>query len=347
MQQPSVRVWFNRHFSTIGRVLLLLRQAQNPMPIWTCVSHRHSHFSGFAGADHAMLEPAGLDSQSYLEWCLATVQALGITHLVPGHEQSFLTARADAFAKIGCSLIGAAVPEILPNLHRKEWVYEKLSGAVPIPPYLLVSTIDDALHAIEALRKEGEVSVKPTVSIYGKGFYRLIEEGPVSSDVETVPGWEARVRARERFDPHLVMRYLPGPEYSVDLAARHGEMLACVIRKKGEADKVQNLLEHRELTGYAAEMVRRFGVNGLANIQFKEDVDGSPYLLEINPRASGGLGMSCISGVNLPDIAYRAAIFPDEPVVVPKARTGIRVTEISLAVELPRPEPLPVADAVA
>lgn len=347
MQQPSTRVWFNRHFSTIGRVLLLLRQAHDPLPIWTCVSHRHAHFSGFATADHALLEPAGLDAPSYLEWCLATVRKLGITHLVPGHEQSYLTTHASSFAELGCTIIQAAPAEILPNLHRKEWVYEQLVGLVPLPAYRLVSTIDGALEAIDQLRLDGEVSVKPTVSVYGRGFYRLIEEGPVSSDVETVPGWEARARARERFDPHLVMRYLPGPEYSVDLAARHGHLLACAIRKKGEADKVQNLVEHPELVRYATAMVNRFKVNGLANIQFKEDADGCPFLLEINPRASGGLGMACLSGINLPDIAYRAAIFPGLPLNIPKGRTGIRVTEISLAVELPRPEPLPVVEAAA
>ena len=42
-----------------------------------------------------------------------------------------------------------------------------------------------------------------------------------------------------------------------------------------------------------------------ANIQFKMN-NGKPYLLEINPRMSGGLQLSCLAtDINLPSIALR------------------------------------------
>lgn len=340
MRIATPRIWFNRHFSTIGRVLHLLRSAPEPLPIRTLVSHRHAHFSGYAMADQALLEPTGLCPDDYLDWCVTVVTRFGVTHLVPGHEQAFLTAHAVRFEEVGCAVVRAAPAEILFDLHRKDWVYEQLGDTVPLPAYEVVADIDRALDAIARAVQVGQACVKPCVSVYGKGFFRLVEE-PVEAVDATVAGWEARLRATGTFSPHLVMRYLPGREYSIDVAARHGAVLASVIRRKGEADGVQMIVEHAELDAYAAIMVRRFVANGLVNIQFKEDEDGDPRLLEINPRASGGIGMSCLSGSNLPDIAYRAALFPDWPMRIPRSRAGIRVTEISMAVELPLPETLP------
>jgi hypothetical protein len=338
MRPTVVRIWFNRHFSTIGRVLHHLRSAPDPLPIWTCVSHRHFHFTGFALADLALLEPADLSAPDYLAWCLETVQSLAITHLVPGHEQSYITAHAHRFEAIGCTVVNAAPPGILPNLHRKDWVYQQLSGAIPLPVYEVAASVDEALVAIARLQQSGEVCVKPCVSVYGKGFFRLVEESPERTDADTVAGWEVRVRSKARFDPHLVMQYLPGAEYSVDIAARHGTLLAAVIRRKDESRNIQVLLDQPDLIAYSAAMIERFQANGLINIQFKEDAEGIARLLEINPRASGGIGMSCMSGINLPDVAYRAALFPQLPLITPTGRTGIRVAEISLAVEVPMPQ---------
>lgn len=344
MRDAAARVWFNRHFSTISRVLHQLRAAPEPLPIWSCVSHRHAHFAGYAYADHALQEPAGLDAPSYLEWCLQTVQRLRITHLVPGHEQSYLTKHANEFAQYGCKVVQAAPADILPNLHRKDWVYEQIADEVPLPAYEVATDIDQALSAIQRLSRAGEVSVKPCVSVYGKGFFRLVDGTPERPDADTVAGWEVRVRGKERFDTHLVMRYLPGAEYSLDVAARDGQLLAAVTRCKDELNKVQVIVDKPELVKYASFMVQRFRGNGLLNIQFKDDSEGVARLLEINPRASGGMGMSCMSGVNLPDIAYRASLFPELPIHVPAPRTGIRVAEISLAVELPVPEASPAVD---
>lgn len=348
MQTPQARVWFNRHYATIARIIDHLRSEPEPLPIWACVSHREPNFRGFARADHALLEPAGLDAQAYLAWCLEVVERLGITHLVPGHQQSMLTAQRAAFAELGCTVVHAAPAEILPDLHRKEWVYQALADAVPLPDYRFVATLDEAMAAIAELALQDEVCVKPTVSVYGKGFYRMIDEtlepGPYAC---SVPEWKRRMERQHAFEPHLVMHYLPGFEYSVDIAARDGEVLACVVRQKDPRSKVQFLPERPDLVAHAVTMVRRFGCNGLVNVQFKDDAAGNPKLLEINPRAAGGIGMSCMSGINLPDVAYRACIFPGLARRTPTPRLGIRVTEISLAVELPVAQPLESRDVGA
>jgi len=138
------------------------------------------------------------------------------------------------------------------------------------------------------------------------------------------------------------MEYLPGPEYSVDLAARNGDMLAAVVRQKPLTGMGQLLVDFPEMLKAARRLVGEFDLNGVINIQFRDHSDGGARLLEINPRASGGIGMSCMSGVNLPDVALRAFLDSD---YAPTTRPvlGVRVAEVPTAVILPQTEPLQVA----
>jgi hypothetical protein len=59
-----------------------------------------------------------------------------------------------------------------------------------------------------------------------------------------------------------------------------------------------------------------------------------PRLLEINPRMSGGIGMACVAGPNLPYIALRGFADGFDNLEITPVRNGIRVTELARAVEL-------------
>ncbi|MET0580910.1 MAG: ATP-grasp domain-containing protein, partial [Pseudoxanthomonas sp.] len=89
------------------------------------------------------------------------------------------------------------------------------------------------------------------------------------------------------------------------------------------------------LLAHAQSLVERFGLNGMINVQFKEDAHGRPRLLEINPRASGGVAMSCLSGINLPYLALRGFVDGYDGLAIPPARFGQRVTEVAVAISLP------------
>jgi carbamoylphosphate synthase large subunit len=70
------------------------------------------------------------------------------------------------------------------------------------------------------------------------------------------------------------------------------------------------------------------------NAQFREG-GGRPRLLEINPRMSGGIGMACLAGPNLPYIALRGFADGFEQVHVAPVSNGMRVAELSTPTELP------------
>lgn len=83
----------------------------------------------------------------------------------------------------------------------------------------------------------------------------------------------------------------------------------------------------------ARKLTRHFRLNGVFNIQFR-DHDGMPFLLEINPRMSGGIHYACLSGVAFPYWAIRLALETAEPEDVPRPKTGIRVGQVNKAIVL-------------
>lgn len=343
-----MRIWFNRHYALVARVCRLLREAEQPLPLTLAVSHRHHDFIGFAFADLAFVEPSDLSSADYVAWALAVAKQKSIDVLIPGHHASALASASDQFAAIGVRLLAAASADILPNLNRKDWVYANAPAGVRVPQHVVVNDAGSLEAALEQIEDSGDACIKPTVSVYGLGYHRMLSPRqaalrPAASHELTLAEWRSRYsKPPSEGKPQLVMAYLPGPEYSVDLACQGGEVLAAVQRKKPLFGIGQELVELAEIKTAAAQLVAAFQLSGLINIQFREDAAGLPYLLEINPRASGGIGMSCLSGLNLPDIALRACLFGERR-ALPPPRLGLRVAELPQAIALPDrlPELLP------
>ena len=196
---------------------------------------------------------------------------------------------------------------------------------------------DSAVAELSA--KHERLCVKPAVSVYGLGF-RILDTQR-DSITHLLKGVEYQIPLQElrqgmnntpQFNTLLVMEHLGGPEWSVDCAGRHGELLCAVQRKKSQqAGHGQTIGNNAEIQDMVIRLTAHYRLNGLFNIQFKEGVNG-PRLLEINPRPSGGFGMACLSGANLAHIALQS--IKGETFQQPVIRYGLRVTEINTPVVL-------------
>ena len=107
----------------------------------------------------------------------------------------------------------------------------------------------------------------------------------------------------------------------------------CAVQRKkhptqGYGQEIDNNLE---IAGMVERLTRHYRLNGLFNIQFKAGVNG-PRLLEINPRASGGFGMACLSGANLAQIMLCS--LKGKSYRTPHIHYGRKVTEINTPVIL-------------
>jgi len=339
-----MRVWFNKTFSTINAVFQNLRQSVPAGEVTLVCTHNHNNATAFLAADEHYLEPSGLDSEAYLDWCLDFCREQNIDVFWPGKAAALSTLRQKRFKNIGVKVLSVADYHTLSLLDNKAECYATLPPHVArTMEFIAVDNLSAFDRAVLALSdRHDSLCVKPAVSVNGLGF-RILDTKR-DSITHLLNGVEYQIPLSElrlglfntsKFDTLLVMEHLKGPEWSVDCAGKNGQLLGAVQRKKsplpGHGQEIDN---HPDIAGMTERLTAHFKLNGIFNIQFKAGPHG-PRLLEINPRPSGGFGMACLAGANLAGMAWRA--FRDEPVEKPVIRYGLQVSEVKLPVVLSAP----------
>ncbi|KPW26520.1 Uncharacterized protein ALO83_04217 [Pseudomonas cannabina pv. alisalensis] len=185
-------------------------------------------------------------------------------------------------------------------------------------PAITACNAEELQAAYATLSVSGEVCIKPVVGIYGQGFWRF------KTDVDdfrcfahpderetTFKAYLDAYRQAEDLPAMLLMPYMPGSECSVDMVCESGKAVAFVGRRKEGLN--QTFECDSEAVQLAVRAAEHFACDGLINVQTRDDADGKPRLLEINPRYSGGIGYTRHAGVNLPGIFAARRLGLKEP----------------------------------
>ena len=132
--------------------------------------------------------------------------------------------------------------------------------------------------------------------------------------------------------PILLQQRVVGPGIGVFLLVWNGEVLATFAhRRLREKPPSGGVSVYREsvpaepaLVAKAGELLRHFGWQGLAMVEFKLDArTRTPFLMEVNARLWGSLQLAIDAGVDFPALLVRAAL-DEHPAPVTTYRTGIR-----------------------
>lgn len=337
------RVWFNKTFASVGSAIRLIREADQKGDYEIVCTNTNPHASAFLAAHESAVEPSGYKGQAYLAWCLNFCVTHRIDIFTPGKEASLVSAERGRFEAQGTRVLCAAPSGMLDLLHNKARFYQDVACATPPAAFRLVETATEFDMAYRDLRKDhSKLCIKPSVSVYGLGFSVLDEERSSAQllleGVSHHIGLEDLRRGfltMEKFRPMLLMEYLDGHEFSVDCVGDNGRLVCAVPRKKplltGQGQVIVLRDDILESTRHLSES---YCLNGTFNVQFREGQRGL-CLLEINPRMSGGIGMACLAGPNLPYLALAGFDRGFENLTIPPVRDGLRVGEISFAAELP------------
>lgn len=338
-----MRVWFNRTFSSVHTAIKLIREADTNSRFHIIHSNANPH-SPAAGVAHAFfVEPTGLDDAAYIDWCLAFCREQRVDIFIPGKGATLLASEHDRFAAIGTRIQSVASATALATIHDKARFYaETTVTTAPVADFAPFDTLEqfDAAHALLRPR-HATLCLKPAHSVFGLGFAVLDEQR--SSAALLIQGVEYHTGLQDfrrglgelgTVRTMLLMEYLDGHEYSVDCVGDRGHLMTAVARKKPLQAGHGQLIDMRDdLLAATADLARMYGLSGMFNVQFRES-GGHLRLLEINPRMSGGIGMACVAGPNLPWIALCGFADGFDDIIVPPVRNGIRVTELPCAAEL-------------
>jgi biotin carboxylase len=338
-----MRVWFNRTFSSVYAAIGLIREADTEGRFHLIYSNANPHVNAARVAHEFHLEPKGLDTEAYIAWCLDFCLEHRVDVFVPGRESTVLAGLHARFEAQGTRVLSAGSVAALELIHDKARFYAEADLPIaPVAEFRVFEDVQqfDAAYA-ELRARHATLCVKPSQSVFGLGFAVLDEER--SSAALLLAGEQYRIGLADMrrglaelgtFRTMLLMEYLDGHEYSVDCVGDNGRLVAAVARKKPRSAGRGQLIDMRQdILDASTRLAADFGLNGCFNVQFREGGDAL-RLLEINPRMSGGIGMACVAGPNLPYIALCGFVDGYDKVRVAPVRDGIRVAEMTHATEL-------------
>jgi hypothetical protein len=363
---PPARVWFNKCFSSVHGVLRQLR-ADWGSGLYLIGSHTERDFGPLTACDLGVVEPVGLAEAAYVDWCLDFCSRQRVDVFVPGRMREAISDRRQEFLARGTKLIVAGDGATLKLLEDKGRFLSQLPAGVNAHQFHRVRNWQEFAAACTQLENEGlRVCFKPGTGTFGLGFYILDEamtplKRLLRSEAHRISKAElqAVLAASETFPELLVMEYLDGSEFSVDVLAQDGSVVAMVCRRKPmngrvrlcgtsrtqqvEEGQSQVLASEPQIEEMVRLLTRHFHLGGLFNVQFRSKAERpeKPCLLEINGRMSGGLPYVALSGLNLPLLAIQIAMrAPGEPLPeIPVPRLPLRVQERSDVFIMPRITP--------
>lgn len=214
--------------------------------------------------------------------------------------------------------------------------YMKKNG-FPCAEYKAVKNTTELKQAVFDLGyPEKRVCVKATNGSGSRGFRildahkskfeMLFYEKPGSSFI-TLDDLMGILAERDDIPEMIVMEYLPGEEYTVDLLADHGRVLYNCCRKSTNMENSIMLdgiiVDNYEVLELCRGVTEKLGLDGNIGFDVKERADGTPMILECNPRITAGIPMFAAAGVNLPYLCIKKLLGEKMPDV--KLKIGLKM----------------------
>jgi biotin carboxylase len=310
----------------------MIRNNLDGLKVEVYATHPKRHSLMLQAADYSEIEPT-LPMDEYVEYCLRFCEKNQIDVFIPHYGLTEISPYVEDFNQIGTKIMLSGDSELLELVADKGEIFKRLGDieGLHIPEHYVVTSALEFETAYNKLLERGlDVCVKPVTGEGGAG-YRVIEKDP-----PTIQSLYKKVKRNiyigdvlrlleqhpEPFAPLMVMEHLKGSEYSVDCLGTREALLAAVPRMKVEG-RIRALEDNKDLIRLSAAIHERIPLQYNFNIQYMYQ-DETPKLLEVNPRMSGGLYISCLSGINFPYLALRLLL--GREVAVPDYRLNIMAT---------------------
>ncbi|MBO4263513.1 MAG: ATP-grasp domain-containing protein [Bacteroidales bacterium] len=256
--------------------------------------------------------PAAKDTDAYLERLLALCKTGGVDVLVPQNTMELLTlARHRAlFAEAGTQIL-VSEAEAIEAANDKHRLFDiARERDVATSGYAVCSQFGELAERVRHFQqKNGMAVVKPPLSNGSRGVRIVAEQRDRKHDFYAEKPSSLYTTLDELYDilgdtfPELlVMEYLPGDEYTVDVFRTRDRF--CAIPRKRETIRsgitfTASLEQNARMTDYAHVLADACGLTLCFGFQFKLDEAGVPVLLESNPRVQGTMVMSTFCGANI------------------------------------------------
>lgn len=260
----------------------------------------------------------------------------GIGILVPlsTEDQNYFSEKKKSFDKLGIKLVCSDYATVR-TVNDKYNLYIALKkNNLNSPIFNMISDLSDFEGIISKIGyPKCPFVVKPAIGKGGSNLYIVSEDKSLirKDDLKFLKEYnELLLNIKKYVIPHktLITEYLGGNEYSVDTLSENGRFYYGVVRKRyssfGGLAVEAEVVRNDGILNLAKKIVEKLKLSYINNIQIKEDANGVPKVLEINPRIPGTLSLSIRAG---PDFVSDAVHLARGEKVTPpsKIEYGVRI----------------------
>ena len=295
----------------ISGTIYSLKEANQLYEIFTIGTDTNPLAVGKHFCDHFEVIPSFSDTKQYLDSLISISSRYKINVILPQNtlELSILSDNKHLFEEINTKVLISNKEAI--NLSNNKYnlmqVAEKIG--IPYPSYVEVDNIIDLEKTLKSFGwPKKKVVIKPPLSNGSRGV-RIIDEdidlkdkffsekpGILSTNFEII-----KLTLGNSFDTLLVMEYLSGQEYSVDILNVKDKKIV-IPRSRGLiksgitfSGKIEN---NALIEKYSIALAEALNLSYCFGFQFilKDDI---PYIIECNPRVQGSMVISTLGGANI------------------------------------------------
>lgn len=318
---PQYNILIAESFSCQRDILLNLKNSWLRPYIRLFSSHSVARTEILNIADHILdLTPTG---ETSVDWILEQCLHHNIDLLFIGkHSVRFETHRHKFEAHNIQLITGCTQLKNLQLINDKyQFTQTCLAQNLPAIPAYYFADVEQFKHSYQLAEQQHPQQIlcaKPVHGVFAHGFIRFKTDAdfnglfriPIEINLEDFCDQYARLKKPPQY---ILMPYLTGQECSVDIACDHGEIISLATRIKEEYR--QNIMLNGPCDEICHQLVKLFELDGLINIQFKQDQHDVWHILEINARPAGGFSYSIHTGRNLiADLIAKKLHLPSSPI---------------------------------
>lgn len=321
-----VRLWFNHWFSTAYHIINLIRESE-PGRFHIIGSNAKKEALYRRACDEWFTEPDGLSEKDYVDFAVDFCAAHRVDVFVPRRNLAAIAENRSRFEALGVKLLCDEDSSLIRLLDDKDLTYRRISefGAACVPPYRIADSAESFTQAVAEIGRVAERVCYKLTQDEGAQSFRIIDDrrvlGPKA--LKEKPGFKLTLAQAtavlEQYDfsvPMMVMPYLDGDEISADCMMTPTGPIVIPRFKTGKRYSI--IRYDAEIIRFCTDLMEQLGLVMPCNIQFRTGKEGT-YLLEINPRMSGGIQLSCLaSGINLPGVAVHQLLGEQLPWRMPE-----------------------------
>lgn len=229
-------------------------------------------------------------------------------------EVSAVSKRVSDFESIGTKVSISDLNAIeIANNKLKTYDFLKEKG-VRVPEYYGVHCVQDFIDGCRLLGyPEKPVCLKLVNNSGSRGVriidaqrdrYQIFAHEKPNSFFTSYEDMLSILNSAKVLDEMMVVEYMPGNEYTVDLLADRGHVLYMVGREN--IVSLMSIAQESIVTKIdlayetSKKIVEAFGFDGNIGFDFMKNRAGIPILMDINPRITATVSVIAAAGVNLP-----------------------------------------------